>query len=54
MEIEIRAVIHFLFLRGENNKTIHQMINETYGEKTVGLRTVQKWAKRFIDGKMDL
>ena len=54
MKIEFRAVIHFLYLRNESNKDIHQKINETYGENSIGLSTVKKWTKLFRQGKADL
>lgn len=54
MKQEFRAVIHFLYLRGESNKDIHTQINDVYGESSIGIRTVQKWTKLFKEGKNDL
>ena len=38
-----RVIIHFLWKQGMENKAIWVKINEVYGEKTVSLRSIQKW-----------
>ena len=54
MEIEIRSVIHFLFLKGHSNKEIHKEIILVYGNVVIKLMTVQKWTKRFGEGDYSL
>lgn len=50
MDIEIRCVIHFLWLKGNTNKDIYESIIEAYGENSVSLRTVQDRTKKCKQG----
>ena len=53
MNKNLRPIIHFLYLKNLSNKEIFDQINETYGEKSISLKTIQKWTKLFRDGKED-
>lgn len=52
--VEIRAIIHYLWLKGNDNKSIHQEVIDTYGPKAITLRTVQKRTKEFKEGRNTL
>ena len=52
--MEKRAVMHFLFLKGFNNKLIQTEINSVYDDDPISLRTIQKWTHRFKNGNHDL
>ncbi len=50
MDIEIRCVIHFLWLKGNTNKEIYESIIEAYGENSISLRTVQDRTQKCKQG----
>jgi hypothetical protein len=50
MSFEIRAVIHFLWLKNLPNAEISHEIDSIYGEGVIGLRAIQKWTYRFEEG----
>jgi hypothetical protein len=54
MSLEIRAVIHFLWLKNFPNAEISREIDSIYGEDVIGLRAIQKWTHRFEDGDHSL
>ena len=52
IKAEIRAVIHYYFLRKKSPIQIHDRLLRAYFDCTPSLRTVQKWVKRFTDWKI--
>ena len=53
-QFEIRAVIKFLTLEGNNCKTIHQRLSNVYGESAPGYSTIARWASDFKRGRESL
>jgi len=51
--IELRAVVHFLFLKGLTNRAIYEEVNAVYGqgEQVVALSSVKYWTKAFKEGR---
>jgi predicted transcriptional regulator len=47
MLLEIRAVIHFLWLQKLSNVVISRNVNYLYGEGIIWLRTIQERTHRF-------
>ncbi len=54
VNIELRAVTRFLFVRGEKAATIHRQLVETYGEGCVDESTVRRWVQAFREGRTNL
>jgi len=48
--VEVRAVIKFLFLKGKTPKEIHAILTETLGEHAPSYATVKNWAAQFKRG----
>jgi len=53
-DIEIRAVIRFLTLKGLTTSTIAAELKSVYGGSVCSITTVKKWKKRFEEGRSDL
>jgi hypothetical protein len=51
---EIRAPIHFLWLKDLLNAEISREIDYVYVEWVIGLRAIQKWIHHFEDGDYNL
>lgn len=49
--IEYRAVVHFLFLKGLNNASILQELEDVYGQGCVTIFFVKKWTNMFSNGR---
>jgi hypothetical protein len=54
MSFEIRAVIHFFWLKNLPNAEIFREIDSIYGEGVIGPRAIQKLTHRFEDGDHSL
>jgi hypothetical protein len=54
MNVEIRSVIHFLWLEDASNEQIMSQIKETYGDRVIHLRSVQRWTHEFTAGRTEL
>jgi histone-lysine N-methyltransferase SETMAR len=54
MSLEIRAVIHFLWLKELPNQAILAEMHDTYGPEAVTLRTIERWTADFIAGRTEL
>jgi histone-lysine N-methyltransferase SETMAR len=54
MSLEIRAVIHFLWLKQASNQAIHSEIEDVYGRDVITLRTIEKWTAAFAGGRTEL
>jgi len=52
--MEIRAVVHFLWKKGQSNKEILSDVSDVYGDDSTTLRTIQRWTKRFKSGDESL
>jgi hypothetical protein len=50
MSLEIRAAVHFLWLKDLPNAEISREIDSVYGKEVIGLIAIQKWTHRFKDG----
>jgi transposase len=50
MTLEIRGVIHFLWMEGGSNREIAVRIHARYGNDSVSIRTIQNWTWRFASG----
>jgi len=48
---EQRIVVKFCTLLRKSNTEIHSDLVRAYGDEALSLRTVQKWAKLFRDGR---
>jgi len=48
--IEMRAVINFLFLQGKAPKKIHTILRETLGEHEPSYAPVKNWVAQFKRG----
>ena len=53
-DIEFRAVIRFLTLKGLTTSTIAAELKSVYGGSVCSITTVKKWKKRFEEGRSDL
>lgn len=53
-KIELRAVIRFLHLKGNNAKSIHAELVAVYGDSAPAYDTVVKWRRRFQCGQTSL
>lgn len=53
-KIEVRAVIRFLHLKGNNAKEIHDELVAVYGDNAPAYDTVVKWRRRFQCGQTSL
>jgi len=54
IEMEIRAVIRYLTLKGMSSDSIHTELKDVYGADVCSLPMVKKWRKRFREGRTDL
>lgn len=54
MEVELRSVIHYCYLRKLDPKDAEVEINSTYGGKMCHIKTIRNWYKRFDEGRTDL
>jgi hypothetical protein len=54
LTIEVRAVIHFFDLLDMPDDDILALIKRRYGDGIVNLKTVQRWALKFCNGKQTL
>jgi hypothetical protein len=54
MLLEIRAVIHFLWLKKFPNPEISHKIDSVYESVIIWFRTIQKWTHRFEGGEHSL
>ena len=50
LQVEIRSVIHFLWMKGYQNQTIYQEICSVYGSNAISLRSIQDRTKRMKEG----
>ena len=48
--VEVRAVIKFLFLKGKTPKEIHAILTETLGEHAPSYATIKNWVTQFKCG----
>ena len=53
--IELRAVVHFLFLKGLTNRAIYEEVNAVYGqgEQVIALSSVKYWTKLSKKGEQE-
>jgi hypothetical protein len=51
MSLEIRAVVHFLWLKNLPNLEISHKIDSIYGSGVIGFMVIQKWMHRFEEGE---
>jgi hypothetical protein len=54
MSLELRAVIHFLWLKHAPTQGIHFEPEQVYGEDVITLRTIEKWSAAFGGERTDL
>jgi hypothetical protein len=54
MSLEIRTVIHFLWLKNFHNPEISQEIGFIYGASVIEPRIIQKWMHRFEESEHSL
>jgi len=54
MQVELRSVIHFLYLKDFKTTDILLELEHVYGEASVTLRAVQQWVKAFQEGRTEL
>ena len=54
MDIEIRSVIHYFFLRKYCAASTAAMIDSAYGAGTITPNGVRYWYKQFESGRTDL
>jgi transposase len=54
MEIEIRAVIHFLWLKQYRNPDIFSKLEDVYDMGVTTLQTVESWTKAFTEERTTL
>jgi hypothetical protein len=54
MALELRAVIHFLWLTHISNRTILSELEAVYGKDSISPRAVEKWATAFEGGAPSL
>jgi hypothetical protein len=47
MSLELRTVIHFLWLKHTPNQAILSELEEVYGKDVISLRAVEKWTTAF-------
>jgi hypothetical protein len=47
MSVEIRSVMHFLWLKGLTAVEISREVCDVYGQAVLSLRTVETWLARF-------
>jgi hypothetical protein len=50
MSVEIRSVMHFLWLNGLTAVEISREVCDVYGQAVLSLRTVERWLARFAAG----
>jgi hypothetical protein len=54
MQIEIRAVIHFLWLKRYRNTDILSQLEDVYCQGVMTLKTVERWTKAFLEERTTL
>jgi histone-lysine N-methyltransferase SETMAR len=54
MSLEIRAVIHFLWLKNAPNQAILSELEHVYGTGVITLRAIEKWTAAFEGGRTEL
>ena len=54
MELEIRSVIHYCYLRNMDPLVAETEMKPVYGQQMCHLRTIKNWYKRFDEGRKDL
>jgi hypothetical protein len=54
MDAEIHSDIHFLWLRGASNEKTISQIKETYGDRVIHVRSVQRSTHDFAGGRMEV
>lgn len=54
MKKEIRAAIHYEFLRETEPKEIYEKMKIAYKQNAPVISTVYKWHKRFVEGRESL
>jgi hypothetical protein len=51
MAIDVRAVIHFLYLLDKPDEEVLGRFENAYGEGIVNLKTAQRWTSQFRNGE---
>lgn len=51
---EMRIIIHYEFLLGNNAVTASTNIRKVYGDNAISIRTIQRWFAKFRFGKSSL
>jgi hypothetical protein len=54
MSLELRAVMHFLWLKRAPREAIHCELEEVYGKDVITLRTIKKWTATVEGRHTDL
>ncbi len=54
MDLEIRCVIHYLYLRGRTPSNAHAELVVAYGHGCISLSGVRYWFKEFGSGRLDI
>jgi predicted XRE-type DNA-binding protein len=54
MSVELRAVIHFLWLKHTPNQAIHSELQQVSSTDVITLRTIETWTATFEDGRTGL
>jgi hypothetical protein len=54
MSLEIRAVIHFLWLRHTPSQAIHSEFGEMYATEVMRVPGLEKWTNVFESGRIEL
>lgn len=53
-KLELRGVIHFLWLEKKNRSEIYRHVTKTYGSKVISRQAIGKWCKQFENGRSDM
>ncbi|KAJ7344872.1 hypothetical protein JRQ81_000822 [Phrynocephalus forsythii] len=53
-KIEVRSVIKFLHLKGNNTPQIHNEMKAVYGDESPSYDTVVRWKRNFQSGHLTL
>ncbi|UYV70239.1 hypothetical protein LAZ67_7002260 [Cordylochernes scorpioides] len=51
---ELRLLIRFLNAKNNSPLEIHRQLVEVYGEKCMDIKNVQKWCRKFNEGRMNV